>query len=168
MKMRESLEEEIRREDIDQLVEDLPAGDAAGRRYVHVLPQEYIVDNEAGHPQSHPACQGIRFGGQLPIISGQVTAARNIYPVHAQGRSGRRRTDAGTARLGRGRAEPGGRRRPGRGAGGHRRWQSPTSRSSPVRQHHPAHRGHPLRRQRGHRGHPPGLRISATRPSCSR
>ncbi|MCB0783379.1 MAG: cell division protein FtsA, partial [Flavobacteriales bacterium] len=86
MKMRESLEEEIRQEDIDQLVEEtyrlvMPPGE----EIIHVLPQEYIVDNEQGI-RDPIGMSGIRLEANFHIISGQVTAARNIYKcVHKAG-----------------------------------------------------------------------------------
>lgn len=49
MKMRESLEEEIRQVDIDQLIDEThrPVMPPA-EEIIHALPQEYIVDNEQG------------------------------------------------------------------------------------------------------------------------
>lgn len=79
MKMRESLEEEVRQEDIDMLIDDtyrlvMPPGE----EIIHVLPQEYIVDNEQGI-RDPIGMSGIRLEANFHIISGQVTAARNIY-----------------------------------------------------------------------------------------
>ncbi len=78
MKMRESLEEEITQIDIDQLIEEtyrlvMPPGE----EIIHVLPQEYIVDNEQGI-RDPIGMSGIRLEANFHIISGQVTAARNI------------------------------------------------------------------------------------------
>ena len=78
MKMRESLDEEITQIDIDQLIDEtyrlvmLP-----GEEIIHVLPQEYIVDNEQGI-RDPIGMSGIRLEANFHIISGQVTAARNI------------------------------------------------------------------------------------------
>jgi cell division protein FtsA len=79
MKMRESLEQEITQTDIDQLIEEtyrlvMPPGE----EIIHVLPQEYIVDNEQGI-RDPIGMSGIRMEANFHIISGQVTAARNIY-----------------------------------------------------------------------------------------
>jgi cell division protein FtsA len=78
MKMRESLEEEITQVDIDQLIEEtyrlvMPPGE----EIIHVLPQEYIVDSEQGI-RDPIGMSGIRMEANFHIISGQVTAARNI------------------------------------------------------------------------------------------
>lgn len=78
MKMRESLEEEIGQVDIDQLIEEtyrlvMPPGE----EIIHVLPQEYIIDNEQGI-RDPIGMSGIRMEANFHIISGQVTAARNI------------------------------------------------------------------------------------------
>ncbi len=86
MKMRESLEEEIGQVDIDQLIEEtyrlvMPPGE----EIIHVLPQEYIIDNEQGI-RDPIGMSGIRMEANFHIISGQVTAARNINKcVHRAG-----------------------------------------------------------------------------------
>jgi len=86
MKMRESLEEEITQVDIDQLIEEtyrlvMPPGE----EIIHVLPQEYIVDSEQGI-RDPIGMSGIRMEANFHIISGQVTAARNINKcVHRAG-----------------------------------------------------------------------------------
>ncbi|MEZ4738745.1 MAG: cell division protein FtsA [Flavobacteriales bacterium] len=86
MKMRESLEEEITQTDIDQLIDEtfrlvMPPGE----EIIHVLPQEYIVDNEQGI-RDPIGMSGIRMEANFHIISGQVTAARNINKcVHRAG-----------------------------------------------------------------------------------
>lgn len=86
MKMRESLEEEIRQEDIDLLIDEtfrlvMPPGE----EIIHVLPQEYIVDNEQGI-RDPIGMSGIRMEANFHIISGQVTAARNLNKcVHRAG-----------------------------------------------------------------------------------
>ena len=86
MKMRESLEEEITQPDIDALIDEtyrlvMPPGE----EIIHVLPQEYIVDNEQGI-RDPIGMSGIRLEANFHIISGQVTAARNIYKcVHKAG-----------------------------------------------------------------------------------
>ncbi len=86
MKMRQSLEEEITQGDIDQLIDEtyrlvMPPGE----EIIHVLPQEYIVDNEQGI-RDPIGMSGIRLEANFHIISGQVTAARNINKcVHRAG-----------------------------------------------------------------------------------
>src|SRR5690606_29202523 len=86
MKMRQSLEEEITQKDIDLLIDEthrlvMPPGE----EIIHVLPQEYIVDNEQGI-RDPVGMSGIRLEADFHIISGQVTAARNITTsVHRAG-----------------------------------------------------------------------------------
>ena len=86
MKMRESLEEEITQTDIDLLIDEtyrlvMPPGE----EIIHVLPQEYIVDSEQGI-RDPIGMSGIRMEANFHIISGQVTAARNINKcVHRAG-----------------------------------------------------------------------------------
>jgi len=86
MKMRQSLEEEITQKDIDLLIDEthrlvMPPGE----EIIHVLPQEYIVDNEQGI-RDPVGMSGIRLEANFHIISGQVTAARNINKcVHRAG-----------------------------------------------------------------------------------
>ncbi len=86
MKMRETLEEEIRQQDIDTLIDEtyrlvMPPGE----EIIHVLPQEYIIDNEQGI-RDPIGMSGIRMEANFHIISGQVTAARNINKcVHRAG-----------------------------------------------------------------------------------
>jgi cell division protein FtsA len=48
-----------------------------GEEIIHVLPQEYIIDNEQGI-RDPIGMSGIRMEANFHIISGQVTAARNI------------------------------------------------------------------------------------------
>jgi cell division protein FtsA len=86
MKMRQSMEEEISQSDIDQLIQEshrlvMPPGE----EIIHVIPQEFIVDNEQGIPDPI-GMSGIRLEANFHIISGQVTAARNINKcVHRAG-----------------------------------------------------------------------------------
>ncbi|MBA3899384.1 MAG: cell division protein FtsA, partial [Bacteroidetes bacterium] len=49
-----------------------------GEEIIHVLPQEYIVDNEQGI-KSPIGMSGIRLEANFHIITGQVTAAKNIF-----------------------------------------------------------------------------------------
>ena len=66
-------------EDIQKLKNEmyklaLPPGD----RILHVLPQEYIVDNEPGIYQEPIGMMGIRLEGNFHIITGAETAIQNI------------------------------------------------------------------------------------------
>ncbi|MCL4136115.1 UNVERIFIED_CONTAM: hypothetical protein GTU68_021613 [Idotea baltica] len=77
--MRDNDMDEICQEDIDKLIQDmhklvLPPGD----KIIHVLPQEFIVDNEEGI--KHPCgMSGVRLEADFHIITGQTTATKNIY-----------------------------------------------------------------------------------------
>ncbi|MBK8339237.1 MAG: cell division protein FtsA [Flavobacteriales bacterium] len=75
---RQSLEEEIRQLDIDLLIDDMyKLVMPPGEEIIHVLPQEYIVDGEQGI-RDPIGMSGVRMEANFHIISGQVTAARNI------------------------------------------------------------------------------------------
>src|SRR6185503_18309491 len=49
-----------------------------GEEIIHVIPQEYIIDSESGikNPIGHA---GIRLEGNFHIITGQVSAVKNIF-----------------------------------------------------------------------------------------
>lgn len=69
---------EISQKDIDKLINDmhklvLPPGD----KILHVIPQEYTIDNEQGI--SDPiGMSGVRLEANFHIITGQITASNNI------------------------------------------------------------------------------------------
>lgn len=72
-------ESEIGMEDIDRMIENmhklvLPPGD----RIIHVLPQEFIVDGEQGI-KDPIGMSGVRLEANFHIITGQISAARNIF-----------------------------------------------------------------------------------------
>ena len=75
---RDNAHSEICQEDIDKLINDmhklvLPPGD----KILHVIPQEYTVDNEQGI--SDPiGMAGIRLEANFHIITGQIAASKNI------------------------------------------------------------------------------------------
>lgn len=69
---------EISQRDIDKLISDmyklvLPPGD----KILHVIPQEYTVDNEQGILDPI-GMSGIRLEANFHIITGQITASNNI------------------------------------------------------------------------------------------
>ncbi|MBS1547587.1 MAG: cell division protein FtsA [Bacteroidetes bacterium] len=75
---RQSLEQEIRQLDIDQLIDDMyKLAMVPGEEIIHVLPQEYMVDSETGI-KDPIGMSGVRLEANFHIITGQVTAARNI------------------------------------------------------------------------------------------
>jgi len=70
---------EISQRDIDRLITDmhklvLPPGD----KILHVIPQEYTVDNEQGILDPI-GMSGIRMEANFHIITGQITASNNIH-----------------------------------------------------------------------------------------
>ena len=76
--VRDDMETEISRDDIKKLTEDMrKLVVAPGDRILHVLPQEYIVDNESGIKDPVGMC-GIRLEANFHVITGQIAAAKNI------------------------------------------------------------------------------------------
>ncbi len=75
---RDSYDEEITKADVQALIEDMhkiPVD--VGEEIIHVLPQNYIVDNEHNikNPVGHT---GKRLEGNFNIVIGQVSSAKNI------------------------------------------------------------------------------------------
>ncbi len=75
---RSNIDDEISRLDVRHLTDDmhklaLPAGD----RIIHVLPQEFIVDQEPGIKDPVGMC-GTTLEAHFHIITGEIMAARNI------------------------------------------------------------------------------------------
>ena len=76
--VRDDLDTEISKDDIRRLTDDMKRLVVnPGDRIIHVLPQEYIVDNEAGIKDPVGMC-GIRLEANFHIITGQISAAQNI------------------------------------------------------------------------------------------
>ncbi len=79
MRTRNTLEDEIDQKDIDAIIEDMyKLAMPPGEKIIHVIPQEYIIDNEQGI-KNPIGMAGIRLEANCHIITGQVTAAKNIY-----------------------------------------------------------------------------------------
>lgn len=76
---RNNLEDEISKSDIEVLINDMTKLSMnPGEQIIHVLPQEYTVDNEQGI-KDPVGMSGIRLEANFHIITGHVAAARNIY-----------------------------------------------------------------------------------------
>ena len=76
---RDSIETEIGKEDVRNLIRDMyKLTMLPGEEIIHVLPQEYIVDNEQGI-KDPVGMSGIRLEANFHIITGQVAAAKNIH-----------------------------------------------------------------------------------------
>jgi len=75
---RNNAEDEISQEDIDRLMSDMhKVALDPGEEIIHVIPQDYIVDNERGI--KHPiGMAGVRLEGNFHIITAQTTATKNI------------------------------------------------------------------------------------------
>jgi cell division protein FtsA len=79
MKTRRSIDDEISQKDIDELIEDMyRLVMSPGEEIIHVIPQEYIIDNEVGI-KNPIGMAGTRLEANFHIITGQVAAAKNIY-----------------------------------------------------------------------------------------
>ncbi len=79
MIMRDNISSEISQRDIDKLIADmhklvLPPGD----KILHVIPQEYTVDNEQGIVDPI-GMSGSKLEANFHIITGQITASNNIH-----------------------------------------------------------------------------------------
>lgn len=78
MLMRDNDHTEISRRDVERLINDmyklvLPPGD----KIIHVIPQEYTVDNEQGITDPI-GMSGVRLEANFHIITGQISASNNI------------------------------------------------------------------------------------------
>ena len=79
MKTRNNVENEISQKDIDALIDEMyKLVMLPGEEIIHVLPQEYIIDNEQGI-KNPIGMAGVRLEANFHIITGQVAAAKNIY-----------------------------------------------------------------------------------------
>lgn len=77
--VRNERDEEISQADTDRLINDMyKLTVQPGEEIIHVIPQEYIVDNEHGI-KDPIGMAGVRLEGDFHIITGQVTAAKNLY-----------------------------------------------------------------------------------------
>lgn len=78
MVTRTNLNDEISRRDIDAIIKDMyKLAMPPGEEIIHVIPQEYIVDNEQGI-KDPIGMSGIRLEANCHIITGLITAANNI------------------------------------------------------------------------------------------
>lgn len=76
--VRNTLENEVDQNDIDTLIEDMhKLVMQPGEEIIHVIPQEYIVDKEQGI-KDPIGMSGISLEANFHIITGQITAAKNI------------------------------------------------------------------------------------------
>ncbi|MEZ4852373.1 MAG: cell division protein FtsA, partial [Bacteroidia bacterium] len=70
---------EITQEEVNRLHSDMfKIATQPGTEIIHVLPQEYTVDTQAGIIDP-VGMSGVRLEGNFHIVTGQTTAANNIY-----------------------------------------------------------------------------------------
>lgn len=79
MLIRNDSEKEISQSDLDKLEADMyKLAVKPGDKILHVIPQDYMVDDEPGI--AYPiGMSGVKLEGNFHIITGQITAAKNIY-----------------------------------------------------------------------------------------
>ena len=79
-------EREVSKKDLDRVIESANAVlIPADREIIHVIPQEYIVDGEAGI-KDPIGIYGIKLEARVHIVTGQVTAAQNLVKcIHGAG-----------------------------------------------------------------------------------
>ncbi len=76
---RQLSEDEIGNKDLEMLVNNMHRlVMQPGEEIIHVIPQDFIVDNEQGI-KNPIGMAGIRLEGNFHIITGQVSAVKNIY-----------------------------------------------------------------------------------------
>src|SRR5512138_3427705 len=76
--MRDAYDDEIKKEDVFKLIEDMhKIHIEIGEEIIHVIPQNFIVDNETGVKSPIGMC-GRRLEANFHIVIGQVAAAKNI------------------------------------------------------------------------------------------
>jgi len=76
--MRDAYEDEIKKDEIFRLIEDMHKIHIdIGEEIIHVIPQNFIVDNETGVKNPIGMC-GRRLEANFHIVIGQVAAAKNI------------------------------------------------------------------------------------------
>jgi len=76
--MRDLYEDEIKKEEVFRLIEDMHKIHIdIGEEIIHVIPQNFIVDNETGLKSPIGIC-GRRLEANFHIVIGQVAAAKNI------------------------------------------------------------------------------------------
>ena len=77
--IRKNIDDEISQEDVDQLLDNMRnLNMSPGEEIIDVIPQEYIIDAEAGIREP-VGMLGNSLEANFHIIIGQTTAAKNIY-----------------------------------------------------------------------------------------
>jgi len=77
--MRNNAEAEITQQDIDKLIADMHKKHMPpGEKIIHVLPQEYTIDDESGIKEPL-GMSGAKLESDFHVITGQVAAIKNIH-----------------------------------------------------------------------------------------
>ncbi len=78
VKVRDNMEEEISRDEIRRMVEDMyKLALPPGEKILHVVPQEFTIDDEEGIVDPVGMC-GSKIEGNFHVITGKISAANNI------------------------------------------------------------------------------------------
>lgn len=76
--LRDSYDEEISKDDVQALIDDMyKVPIEVGEQIIHVLPQNFIVDNETG-VKNPVGMYGKRFEANFHIVVGDIAASNNI------------------------------------------------------------------------------------------
>ena len=76
---RKTTDDEIKQHDVDNLIDNMHRlVMQPGDEIIHVIPQDYIVDSEQSI-RNPIGMAGVRLEGNFHIITGQVSAVKNIY-----------------------------------------------------------------------------------------
>ena len=76
---RQQSEDEVAQRDVDNLIDNMyRLVMQPGEEIIHVIPQDYIVDNEQGI-RNPIGMAGVRLEGNFHIITGQASAIKNIH-----------------------------------------------------------------------------------------
>lgn len=76
--LRDSYDEEISKDDVQALIDDMyKVPIEVGEQIIHVLPQNFIVDNETG-VKNPVGMYGKRFEANFHIVIGDIAASNNI------------------------------------------------------------------------------------------
>jgi len=76
--MRDNGQDEITSADVEKLISDMfKLNLPPGEKIVHVLPQEFVIDDEQGIKEP-VGMSGVRLEANFHIVTGQITAIQNI------------------------------------------------------------------------------------------
>lgn len=77
--VKRDFDSEISDADINRLIQDMhKVAMSPGEEIIHIIPQEYTVDGDPGI-KDPVGMSGVRLEGNFHIITGQITAAKNIH-----------------------------------------------------------------------------------------